>query len=187
MGAERVILFVVAACILARVRGMRFACLARDWSLLPLAAVELFFWTAQICAWNEVYIFIRWASAIQTAYLLALLFPIFRHRLYREACAGAAMTVFGTMLNRWVMSVNGGKMPVYPTLSRWTGYYRDGAMAAAGDGLHVLMDGSTKLKLLGDWIDVGFSIMSIGDVLIHGFVFWIVYRTICAWNRGKAV
>lgn len=185
MEAETVILFVAAACILARARGMRCASLVRDWSLLPLACVELFFWVAQICAWSGNYIFIRWASAIQTAYLLALLFPIFRHRLYREACVGAAMTLLGSALNRWVMAANGGRMPVYPTLSRWTGYYRDGAMAAAGDGLHVLMDGSTRLKLLGDWIDVGFSIMSIGDVLIHGFVFWIVYRTICTWNRGE--
>lgn len=100
LGAEQVILFAVAACILAHARGMRCALLAKDWSLLPLAVVELFFWTAQICAWNGIYIFIRWASAIQTAYLLALLFPIFRHRLYREACAGAAMTLAGTALNR---------------------------------------------------------------------------------------
>lgn len=179
------ILFVAAACILARARGMRCACLGRDWSLIPLACVELLFWTAQICAWNGIYVFVQWASALQTAYLLALLFPIFRHRLYREACAGAGMTLAGTALNRWVMSANGGRMPVYPTLSLWTGYYRAGAMEAAGDGVHVLMDGTTKLRLLGDWIDVGFSIMSPGDVLIHGFVFWIVYRTICAWNRGE--
>ena len=155
--------------------------------MLPLWMVEVVFWIAQICAWCGVYSLVRWASVLQTAYLLALLPPVLRFRLYKEACEGAVMTLAGSALNRCVMQANGGKMPVWPTLSRWTGYYRAGAMDAAGDQLHMLMSDATRLNFLGDWIDVGFSIMSVGDLLIHGFVLLVVLRAIQRWNRGNRV
>lgn len=178
------LLFIIVACFLAKLRGYRLRPMLSEWSLYPLAFVEILFWVAQICAWNGIYHFVPYASRIQSAFIVALLFPIFRFRLYRTACAGAGMTLLGSLLNRWVMNANGGRMPVLPTLSRWTGYYREGAMEVASDGLHMLMSDQTRLNWLADWIDVGFSIMSIGDLLIHGFVLIVVYQAIRALNRG---
>lgn len=180
------ILFIIAACLVAKIRGNRVLPALRERCFVPLWLVEIAFWIAQACAWCGNYSFIRWASVLQTAYLLALLPPIFRLRLYAEACIGSAMTVAGTCLNRWVISANGGRMPVWPTLSRLTGYYRDGAIEASADRVHMLMTEVTRLNILGDWIDVGFSVMSIGDILIHGFVFLVIWRGIEKWNRGNA-
>lgn len=178
------ILFIAAACIAAIWCGNRVVPALKDWSFWPLWIIEIAFWTAQVSAWCGFYAFVRWASVIQSAFLLSLLFPILRFRLYGGACLGSLMVAAGTALNRWVMSANEGRMPVLPTLSRLTRYYRDGSLEAAGDSVHMLMSGSTALNLLGDWIDVGFSIMSVGDLLIHGFVFLVVFRGIIQWNRG---
>lgn len=180
------ILFFLMACLLARARGCRIASALRESSLIPLYLVELLFWFAQVSAWCGWYAFIPYASALQTMYILAMLFPIFRFGLYKSAVAGCSMVLIGTVMNRIVMEANGGKMPVYPTLSRLTRYYRPGALEASGDAVHCLMNESTKLPLLGDWIDVGFSIMSPGDLLIHGFVFIVVYHTLLKLNRGKS-
>ena len=79
-------------------------------------------------------------------------------------------------MNRFVISANDGHMPVYPTLSRLTGYYRDGVLGETADidGLHILMTSSTKLNWLADYIDLGFSVLSPGDLLIHAFLVIVV-------------
>lgn len=185
IGARAMILFILMACFLAKIRGNRIFPALKEKSLYPLYLVEILFWIAQISAWCGWYVFIPYASSLQTLYILALLFPIFRFGLYKTAISGCGMVVTGTLLNRIVIEANGGKMPIYPTLSRLTNYYREGALEASGDAVHCLMNESTRLAFLGDWIDVGFSIMSIGDLLIHGFVLITVYHTLLALNRGK--
>lgn len=80
-------------------------------------------------------------------------------------------------MNRFVMSQNGGKMPVYATLSKHTGYFDEMVLGTA-DQIHILGNEATKYKILTDYIDVGYSILSIGDVLIHAFIFMVVYDTI---------
>ena len=179
------LLFILIALILARIRGNRVAVLAHEISLVPLWLLEVIFWIFQICAWCGEYRFVAYAGYLQTAYILSLIWPILRHRLYLQAIAGACMVAVGSMMNRIVMNVNGGRMPVYPTLSRLTGYYQPEALEMSGDMRHVLMSEGTKLNFLGDFIDVGFSIMSIGDLLIHGFVALIIYCVIVDVNRRK--
>jgi len=87
------------------------------------------------------------------------------------------------VMNRAVMNANNGQMPVYPTLSKLTGYFSPGAIELAGDARHCMMSSVTKLKYLGDYIDVGFSIMSPGDILIHLFVTIILLGLINEFNR----
>jgi hypothetical protein len=72
-------------------------------------------------------------------------------------------------------------MPVFPTLSRLIGFYRDGQLEGASvDSLHTMLDGACKLPFLADYIDLGVYILSPGDVLIHSFASIIVYYTIKA-------
>ena len=46
-----------------------------------------------------------------------------------------------------------------------------------------MMSESTKLNFLADYIDVGFSVISPGDVLIHSFTTIIVFCVIVKLNR----
>ncbi|GAA0727765.1 hypothetical protein GCM10008905_25750 [Clostridium malenominatum] len=75
-------------------------------------------------------------------------------------------------------------MPVFPTLSYLTGYATPDAFSKVDD-IHVLGNSSTKLKFLTDIIDVGYSILSIGDIFIRVFVFIIIFNTIKHMNRRE--
>ena len=72
-------------------------------------------------------------------------------------------------------------MPVYPTLSYLTGYVTPESFGSI-DSLHILGNAETKLKVLTDYIDYGYSILSIGDVIIHLFVCFMLFYLIKAVN-----
>ena len=72
-------------------------------------------------------------------------------------------------------------MPVFPSLSYLTGYARLDSFSIVND-IHILGNTNTHWKILTDYIDVGYSILSIGDVLVHFFAFFILYETIKALN-----
>jgi hypothetical protein len=55
-------------------------------------------------------------------------------------------------------------------------------MFGSADNLHVLGGEATKLKYLTDYLDVGYSILSPGDVLIHLFFCIMLYSLIKAVN-----
>lgn len=178
--------FLLASCLIAKIRRYRISPIWRDRSLYPMFAVECAYWVLQVLAFTGDFRFVRFAAHLQSAYLLSLLFPILRHRLYVRALVGTGMTLLGTLTNRLVIAANGGKMPVYPTLSRLTGYFDPSALQGGFDSVHALMDENTALKLLGDYIDIGFSIMSPGDLFIHSFSALIFYGAIKSLNIYKS-
>jgi hypothetical protein len=51
------------------------------------------------------------------------------------------------------------------------------------NNIHILGGQTTKLKLLTDIFDVGYSIMSIGDIMIHLFTFVIIYNAVKRINN----
>ncbi|NFR66958.1 hypothetical protein FDF48_16555, partial [Clostridium botulinum] len=53
--------------------------------------------------------------------------------------------------------------------------------------IHILGDSSAKFKFLTDIIDVGYSIMSIGDIFIRLFVFIVIFNTIKHINNIKSI
>lgn len=176
------ILFIMLSFLVAKLCGKRLRVLLREKSLYPLWMVVVVFFVAQICALNGDYRFIRYGQLLQTANILALLWPVLRFRLYPQAVAGMAMVCVGSLLNTLVINANDGRMPVYPTLSRLTGYYQEGALVASGDMRHVLMSETTRLGFLADYIDTGFSVMSLGDLLIHSFTMFVIFGVIAALN-----
>jgi len=177
------ILFILLALLIAKARREQVCVVFKEYSMIPVWMAEILFWCFQICAWIGDYRFVRFASLIQSFYILTLICPILKFGLYRRAVIGAVLTGAGSFLNRIVMDANGGQMPVHPSISKLTGYFKEGAIEAAQDARHVLMSQSTKLSFLGDYIDVGFSIMSPGDILIHLFVTLIIYGVIKELNR----
>ena len=179
------ILFILLALIIAKLRRHSIRVLLRETSLIPIWIIEIIFWLLQLCIWRQDYRFIGLAGYLQTASILALLWPIMKFRLYPQAIAGAIMVVTGSALNRIVMHANGGMMPVIPSFSGFTKYYQEGALELSHDVRHVLMSDATKLNFLADYIDVGFSVISIGDVLVHLFTTIVIVCVIAKRNQRK--
>lgn len=180
------ILFIALGILLAKIKGNRVSVVFKEISLLPLFILEILFWYFQMCVWMGNYSFIQYASMIQSLYILSLLWPVLKYKLFGYAVAGSGLVAVGSYMNKLVMNANAGRMPVYPSISKYTGYFVNGALEVSGDLRHVIMSDTTKLKYLGDYIDVGFSIMSPGDVLMHIFITLVIFGTINEFNRkGK--
>ena len=171
------IIYILLAFLIARMKGYNIKPVLRDKSLYPLFIAEILYLFLQTSVFLGYYRFIPYAGTFKTLYLYTLIVPIVVHRLYKTGFLGSIMLTLGSFLNRFVMSQNGGKMPVYATLSKYTGYF-DETVLGTVDQVHILGTEETKYKILTDFIDVGYSILSIGDVLIHGFIFLVVYETI---------
>jgi len=182
-----VLLFILFAIVLAKIKKYNVLCIFKTFDIYPLFAVELIYLFFQINVFFDNYSYVQYASQIQMAYILVLVVPILRRRLYLQAVWGSGLVFIGSILNRIVIAANGGKMPVLPTLSRLTHYYRDNALLQGIDDFHILMTDSTQLNILGDYIDIGFSIMSIGDLCIHAFVTIIVFYTIKSINQEAGI
>lgn len=170
-------IYILLAAFVAKIKGHSIKPAFRDYSLYPLFVAEAIYLFLQISVFLGSYTFIPYAGTFKTLYLYTLVVPILVHRLYKTGIYGSIMLTVGSLMNKFVMSQNGGKMPVYATLSKYTGYFDENVLNTV-DKVHVLGHEATKFKILTDYIDVGYSILSIGDVLIHGFIFIVVYDTI---------
>ena len=73
-------------------------------------------------------------------------------------------------------------MPVFPSNSLITGYVLDQPFPAI-DTLHIWGGPTTHLPFLTDIFDIGYAVLSIGDIFIRVFVFLIVYHTVKYLNH----
>lgn len=172
---------VFAAMLLAKIKGYKLKPLFSSRTIYPLLIAQMILVFFQFSIFLNTFYFIRFAAAIQSAIILSFLFPAVVYRLYQPAVAGAVCVLAGSLLNRFVIAQNGGKMPVFPSLSYLTGYISPEFFGAA-DTLHVLGGEATRFWFLSDYIDVGYSILSPGDLLIHFFTLLMLYYTIKAAN-----
>ena len=172
------LIFILIPLIIARIKGYRVLSLFQVCDIYPfllVCATHAFF---ILNAWIGNYGFVQYASLLQNLMILTLLIPIIRRRIFTPTMVGAGLTIVGTVMNNIVIKANGGKMPVYPTVSRWIGYYKEGQLDGNIDSLHVLLDSESKLPFLADYIDFGVCILSPGDLLIHAFASIIIYYTV---------
>lgn len=172
------LIFVIIPFVLARIKRYSIKPVFKVIDLYPLFLVEALHLTFQISFIFKITYFVKYAAFIQNLFIIVLLLPILRQKIYYPTFFGCALTVAGTILNKLVINANGGKMPVLPTLSLLTGYVSKDQLSGNVDSLHILMTESTKLNFLADYIDLGFSVLSPGDVLIHTFVSIIIFYTI---------
>ena len=177
--------FILFALILAVLKKKKICKITEYVDLLPLFLVELVYIYFQINALFGNFYFVQYSSYLQIAFNLSLLLPILKRCLYKQAIIGAGLVCIGSILNTIVINANNGKMPVFATLSRLTGYFKESSFSMGVDNVHILMNSDTKLNILADYIDTGFSIMSIGDLFIHGFVSLIVYYVILDVHERK--
>lgn len=153
-----------------------------------ILAVEVIYSVLQMILFVGDYRVIQYASILKSIYLCTYLGLILKYQLYREAIMGSGLMLLGGMCNQLAMAANGGRMPVFPTLSYLTNYAKPEAFITAhqvANDFHVLGDETTHLKILTDIIDIGYSILSVGDVLIRGFVVLILYGAIKKANSLK--
>lgn len=142
-------------------------------------------------------------NVIKTVYLATLLPLVFKYDLYLSlfksikrhtasiadmvknlftspVMASNILLILGGKLNDIAISSNDGKMPVFFTVSKITGYYKSGIfekMESQGD-YHVLAGPATNFFWLTDILDTGYSCLSMGDVLIRAAVFVLLYYSV---------
>lgn len=168
---------IILSLIVARIKGYKMKPLLRVWTLYPIFLYIFFyvFIETQIFAGN--YYFVKYSSIAEKIYLITFIFPIIKYNLYKSASLGSLFIFIGTALNKVAIYENDGKMPVFPSLSYLTGYASHDAFSKVTD-IHILGAASTKFKLLTDIIDVGYNVMSIGDIFIRLFSFLVIFSLI---------
>jgi hypothetical protein len=172
------LIFILIPLVIARIKGYQIRSIFRVADLYPFFLACLVHGFFVVSAWLGNHSFVQYATVLQYILILSLIVPVIRRQIFVPTMVGVGMTFVGTAMNRAVISANDGKMPVYPTLSKWIGYYKDGQLDGSIDELHVLADGSSKLMFLADYIDLGVCVLSPGDVLIHAFASIVIYYTV---------
>ena len=177
------IITICAVFVIAKIRHLSFRPFFLSWTVYPALLAQIVLIFAQFSVFWNYYGLIPYASIIKSACLFTFIIPIIYYRLYKPALIGSGFIVVGTALNKLEMNANGGKMPVFPSLSYLTGYVKSDTFVNVQDNIHILGNSSSKLTILSDYIDVGFSILSPGDIMIHFFVFIIFYHVIKTVNH----
>ncbi len=172
---------IIAVIIYGKIKGFKLKYLFKTWTFYPILIAESALIFLQITIFTGNYYFVQYTEMVRIFHTFSYLFAMIAFSLYKPALIGSGLMMIGTFLNQFVMAQNGGKMPVYPTLSYLTGYVKADTFKLVND-IHVLGDINTKWKILTDYIDVGYCILSPGDVLIHFFTILMLYNLIKAVN-----
>lgn len=171
------------AFIISKIKGYDIKKVFNMWQIYPVFLCVLIYIGLQISVFLGNYNFIKYSSIFETIYIFSFIFLILKFRLYYSAIIGSILIFIGSFLNKIVISANNGKMPVFPKLSYITGYIKDNSFINSND-VHALGNEATKFKFLSDIIDIGYSIMSVGDICIRAFGFIIIYNTIKYINNN---
>jgi hypothetical protein len=168
---------ILLAFLFAKIKGYKIKPLFSSWTIYPIIIFEIIYLIGQATVFSGNYEFIGFMTKLKPFYLTTYLLLVFKYDTYINSIIGAGFVLIGGILNDIVIKANGGFMPVYPTLSYLTGYAKPEAFDLV-KGIHILGNSQTKLKILTDFIDLGYSILSIGDVFIRIFIFIIIYNSI---------
>ena len=184
------LLEIIVVCLFARWRGYKLSRIFSAAAVYPVLLVQAVAIAAEFSLFFRVDWFYFLLPYLEGASILSFLPAILIYRLYPAAMGGSACVLAGTALNRFVISQNGGKMPVFPSLSYLTGYVTPDMLDSL-DTLHTLGDAGAKYRFLSEVIDYGYCILSVGDLLIHFFfclLFYALIREVCrdaAAESGK--
>ena len=173
---------ILLVCLLAKLKRYKLKYLFSTWAFYPVLFVQCTLLVSQFSLFFRTYYFIQFVPLAEPAVILSFVPVLFAYGLYKPAIVGSASIIIGTVLNKFVIAQNGGKMPVFPSLSYRTGYLSP-EMFGSMDSIHILGNADTKFKFLTDYIDYGYSILSLGDVLIHLFACIMLYSMIAAVNN----
>ncbi|MFL0247759.1 DUF5317 family protein [Candidatus Clostridium stratigraminis] len=168
---------ILLAMLVAKLKGYKLNPIFRSWEIYPILFFAIFYVFLNAEVFLGKYNLIKYAGILEKVYFCTFFLLIIKYKQYVNAIFGSAAVIIGTVLNKIVISANNGKMPVYPTLSYITGYIKPDTFLKVKD-IHIIGSSISNLKLLTDYIDIGYSILSIGDLFIRAFVFIIIYGCI---------
>ena len=173
------------ALLVAKIRKYKLAPLFKEWTTYLVLTLVLIFLIMNFSISQGNIVLIKFATAYKIVLVVVFGILIIKYNLYKAGFLSAALIVLGGILNNIVIKANGGRMPVFPSLSLITGYMAPETFKNLEniDNLHTQGSSASKLAFLGDWIDVGYTIMSIGDLFIMSFVFVIIYSSIKHLNK----
>ena len=174
---------VIISLIICKIKKYDIKGLFKSWTIYPVVFMELVYLFIQINIFMENYRYIDIVAPLKTVYLCSYLPLIFKYRKYTEAIIGSIFVMIGGILNDIAIAANNGFMPVFPSLSYLTGYAKTDAFNKVND-IHILGDASTKLKPLTDIFDIGYSVLSLGDIFIRFYIFIIIYSIIKSLNTS---
>lgn len=175
---------ILLALLFAKLRGYKIKPLFKDWPIYLVLSFALIYILLEIAVFSGNYSFVGFSAAYKILYLSAFLALIIKYGLYRNAIAGSIFVLLGGAMNDMAIAANNGKMPVFPTLSYITGYVSPDAFTKVND-IHVLGSSAVNFKFLTDIIDLGYSVLSIGDVFIRLFPFIIVFYAVKSCSSGR--
>jgi hypothetical protein len=175
---------ILFAFLLAKIKGYKIKPLFKSWTIYPLIAFEIFTLFGQAATFFGNYEFIKVIGSLTTVYLITYLLLVLKYELYISSLIGSLFIVLGGALNDIAIKANGGFMPVYQSLSYLIGRRTLENFQMAND-IHILGNAQTKLKFFTDFIDLGYTILSIGDIFIRVFVFIILYNAIKKINNQR--
>lgn len=167
--------------IFCKIKKFKLSPLFKNWAIYPVLFMELVYLVVQANIFMENYEVINYVGILKTIYLCSYLPLVFTFRQYIASIIGSIFVIVGGILNDIAIAANNGYMPVFPTLSYLTGYAKIDAFSKVND-IHILGDSSTRLKLLTDIFDIGYSVLSIGDIFIRLYVFIIIYNVVKSLN-----
>lgn len=168
---------IIISLIFCKIKKLKIKPIFKNWAIYPVIFMEIVYLIVQANIFSENYSLIKYVGLFKSIYLCSYIPLIFTYKQYISAIIGSVFVVIGGILNDIAISANNGYMPVFPSLSYLTGYAKLDSFAKVND-IHILGDSSTKLKLLTDIFDIGYSVLSLGDIFIRGFVFIIIFSIV---------
>ncbi|MEF9950993.1 MAG: DUF5317 family protein [Clostridium sp.] len=173
--------------IICKIKGYKIRPIFNTWHIYPVIIMELMILFVQFNIFIDNHWVVQYAAFVKGMYISSYIFVIFKYDLYIKAIIGAFFVTLGGILNDIAIKANDGFMPVFPYLSYLTGYVAPEDFGTV-DNLHILGSSNTNLIFLTDIFDLGYCVLSIGDVFIRLFVFIIVFSSIKKENTiDKAI
>jgi len=164
--------------------------LFKHWSLYPSIISVIFYLYLEYTMFIGDHYFLQYSYIIKTTILLSYLPLIYTYKLYYNTkykddnmlkyltspmFISAICLLIGSGLNKLAINSNYGYMPTYPSITFWTGYIKpDGFI----DGVHTLGNAYSNMVLLCNTWDLGFTVLSPGDIIIRFFPYIILYYSI---------
>lgn len=175
---------ILLALLLAKLKGYKIKPIFKDWPIYLVLVFALVYIVLEVAVFSGNYSVVRFTNVYKVLYLSAFIAMIIKYNLYKSAIVGSVFVFIGGALNSIAIAANGGKMPVFPTISYLTGYASADAFSKVND-IHVLGSSMVNYKFLTDVIDLGYTILSIGDVFIRILPFIIVFFAVKGYNNKQ--
>ena len=178
---------VVSAFVIARLKGYKLLHILKEWSIYPVLICAVTYIIFEWMIWQGDYRCVEYANIFKGIYLGTFIILAFHYNQTSKLVGGLILVWLGYLLNYIAIQANNGFMPVFVSNSWATGYVKPDTFSRAlehGD-FHVLGDMYTKMIPLCDVWDLGWCVLSVGDILVRFFVFIVLYCSIKQSNKNK--